>query len=85
MTNPADQFHPTSNPSFRDRRATSERAVPPGVERRQFSNSHQDLSPPAQELAIAVDDYKVRHHRRFVTFEEILTIVESLGYSKSNG
>ncbi len=85
MTNPSDQFHPTSNPSFRDRRAPSDPAGPPGVERRQFSNSHQDLSPAAQELAIAVDEYKISHHRRFVTFEEILSIVQSLGYSKSTG
>lgn len=72
-----------SNLSFRDRRATGETAVPPGVERRQFANSHQDLSPPAKELAIAVDEYKLRHHRRFVTFEEILSIVRSLGYVKA--
>lgn len=84
MTNPSDQFRPSSNPAFRDRRAADETAVPPGVERRQFSNSHDDLSPNAQELAIAIDDYKVRHRRRFVTCEEILSVLYSLGYSKTN-
>ena len=83
MNNPAEPFNPPPT-NFRERRDTTERAVPPGVERRQFSNSYQELSPPAKELAMAVDEYKIRHHRRFVTFEEILQIVRSLGYSKVN-
>jgi hypothetical protein len=55
----------------------------PGVERRQFSNSHDGLSPPAKELAIAIDQYKMTHRRRFITYEEMLQVVLSLGYSKS--
>ena len=81
MTNPAE---PVNSPPFRDRRGSGDAAGPPGVERRQFANSHQDLSPPARELAMAVDQYKLRHHRRFITFEEILSIVRSLGYAKTN-
>ncbi|MBN1395622.1 MAG: hypothetical protein JW959_11410 [Pirellulales bacterium] len=54
----------------------------PGVERRQFGNSYDDLSPEAAELARAVDQYKLLHRRRFVTFEEILSVVQSLGYRR---
>lgn len=84
MNNPSHPFNTTSNTTFRDRRASSDTPGPPGVERRQFSNSHDDLSPPAAELAKAVDEYKVRHRRRFVTFEEVLSIITSLGYSRNS-
>lgn len=67
--------------AFRDRRDGT--STPPGVERRQFANSHEDLSPPARELAIAIDQYKVRNRRRFITYEEILSVLQELGYSKS--
>ena len=73
---------PNPQTSFCDRRDLNRDATPPGVERRQFSNSHEELSPRARELAIAIDDYKVRAHRRFVTYEEILLVLEELGYSK---
>ena len=33
-------------------------------------------------LAVAIDEYKVRHRRRFITYEEMLAVVKSLGYSK---
>ena len=67
--------------SFVDRRS-SEPSFAPGPERRQFANSHDELSPPARELAQAVDQYKLVHRRRFVTYEEVLGVVESLGYRK---
>lgn len=54
----------------------------PVRERRQFSNSHEDLSPDAAELARSIDEYKVRHRRRFITYEEMLAVVKSLGYHK---
>ena len=54
----------------------------PGVERRQFTNSPEELSPDARELAQAIDAYKLHHRRRFITYEEMLTVVTSLGYSK---
>jgi hypothetical protein len=54
----------------------------PGVERRQFANSHSGLSPDARELAEAIDSYKIRHSRRFITFEEMLTVIQDLGYTK---
>lgn len=53
-----------------------------GSERRQFVNSHSELSPAAQELAKAVDQYKFAHRRRFIGFEEILGIITELGYRK---
>lgn len=75
--------HATSaNTIFRDRRDANYTATPPGVERRQFSNSHDELSPQARELAIAIDEYKLRHRRRFITYEEILHVIEELGYAK---
>jgi hypothetical protein len=55
---------------------------PPGFERRQFTNSHEELSPEARELAQAIDGYKVRHRRRFINSEEMLAVVKSLGYHK---
>jgi hypothetical protein len=51
-------------------------------ERRQFANSYDELSPEAAELARAIDGYKVQHRRRFVTFEEMLAVIKSLGYSR---
>jgi len=67
---------------FVDRRSTDSAVGAPGVERRQFGNSHDDLSPEAAELAQAIDHYKLRHRRRFVTFEEMLAVIKSLGYHR---
>ena len=53
-----------------------------GRERRQFSNSYSDLSPEAGELASAIDGYKLMHRRRFITYEEMLSVIKSLGYHK---
>lgn len=68
------------NAAFVDRRR--EESSRQGVERRQFANSHQTLSPEASELASAIDAYKLRHRRRFITYEEIYDVVKSLGYRK---
>jgi len=67
--------------SFVERR-TSRPQGPPGVERRQFANSHEALSPEARELAQAIDAYKLQHRRRFITYEEMLAVIKSLGYHK---
>jgi len=66
---------------FVDRRATRE-AGGAEKERRQFTNSYRDLSPDAKELAEAIDSYKVRHRRRYITFEEMLQVIQDLGYRK---
>lgn len=67
---------------FVDRRSRENAATTPIRERRQFVNSHEDLSPAARELAIAIDEYKLRHRRRFITYEEMLSVVLDLGYDK---
>ena len=67
---------------FVDRRRRSSSASPPGVERRQFGNSHSGLSPAAKELAEAIDNYKIQYGRRYITFEEMLRVIQELGYTK---
>jgi hypothetical protein len=54
----------------------------PGVERRQFADGRSELSPEARELADAVDSYKRTHRRRFITHEEMVAVIKSLGYHK---
>jgi hypothetical protein len=67
---------------FVDRRTAESRDGRPTSERRQFANSHDELSPDAAELARAIDGYKLQHRRRFITFEEMLAVVKSLGYQR---
>ncbi len=68
--------------TFVERRSPGEAGNRFRGERRQFSNSHSELSPEAQELANAIDQYKLIHRRRFITYEEMLSLVLSLGYQK---
>ena len=68
--------------AFIDRRLSQAVVAVPDVERRQFSNSYEDLCPSARELALAIDEYKLRHRRRFITYQEMLEVVEALGYHK---
>jgi hypothetical protein len=72
----------TAPASFIDRRSYDLAGRSPAMERRQFTNSHEGLSPEAQELALAIDGYKLRHRRRFITFEEMLSVIKSLGYQR---
>jgi hypothetical protein len=72
----------TPSAEFVDRRNYGPGATPPGVERRQFTNSHDGLSPDARELALSIDEYKIRHRRRFITYEEMLSVIQALGYHK---
>ncbi|HEX7378719.1 MAG TPA: hypothetical protein VF278_16480 [Pirellulales bacterium] len=67
---------------FVERRNRDQPLGAPGRERRQFADSYDDLSPAAQELALAIDSYKLTHRRRFITYEEMLSVVMSLGYHK---
>jgi hypothetical protein len=67
---------------FIERRAGDSNLPNGNRERRQFADSHAELSPDAQELANAIDNYKLMHRRRFVTYEEMLNVVKSLGYSR---
>ncbi len=68
---------------FVDRRAFPPNQIAPVLERRQFSNSHAELSPPAREIALAIDEYKLRHRRRFITYEEMYAVLVELGYHKT--
>jgi hypothetical protein len=72
----------TASESFVDRRSYEFAVGPPAMERRQFSDTHEHLSPDARELGGAIDNYKMRHRRRFITYEEMLDVVKSLGYHK---
>lgn len=71
------------NPAFFvDRRSPENAGGAPGAERRQFADSHETMAPEVRELAEAVDQYKLRHRRRFITFEELLDVITDLGYHK---
>ena len=67
---------------FSDRRNSDVSRKSPGLERRQFSDSHDNLSSDAAELGRAIDQYKLVNRRRYVSYEELLSIVLSLGYDK---
>jgi hypothetical protein len=75
------QVTPPADTTFVDRRSYAATEAPVR-ERRQFTNSYAELTPDAQELALAIDQYKLRHRRRFITFEEMLSVIQSLGYRK---
>jgi len=68
--------------SFFDRRGYTAQDGPPGRERRQFADSHDELSPDGRELAHAIDAYKLMHRRRFITHDEMLAVYKSLGYHR---
>ena len=68
--------------NFLDRRTYDVAQRSPVMERRQFANTHEGLSPDAEELGMAIDQYKLRHRRRFITYEETLAVMKSLGYHK---
>lgn len=70
------------NAPFVDRRQSRSESSG-GPERRQFGNSHNGLSEAGRELAEAIDAYKVQHRRRYVTTDELLSVLLGLGYSKS--
>ncbi|MCH2201570.1 MAG: hypothetical protein MK102_06355 [Fuerstiella sp.] len=66
---------------FQDRRR-SDQGSESGRERRQFCDGKRSSRPEVVELADAVDDYKARNCRRFITFEELFDVMQSLGYHK---
>jgi len=73
---------PASPGTFLDRRGPVHLGEQLPFERRQFANTYEELSPDAAELSRAIDSYKVQHRRRFITFEEMLAVMKSLGYSR---
>lgn len=68
--------------TFIDRRLSAQQRKSPGQERRQFSDGYRNLSPAAAELGLAIDQYKLANSRRFISYEEMLNVIKSLGYSK---
>ncbi len=72
---------PNEQAAFVDRRMSSAKSAP-GLERRQFSDGHSDLSDEAAELGTAIDQYKLINRRRYITYEEMLAIIKGLGYQK---
>lgn len=80
---PADTT-PISSSQFVDRRNPSNQRKSSGFERRQFSNSMSEYSDDAAELGRAIDQYKLVHRRRFISYEELLTVIQGLGYSKNS-
>ncbi|MFG0289504.1 MAG: hypothetical protein ACF8CQ_15095 [Rhodopirellula sp. JB044] len=74
-----------SGGSMKDRRSSdrSGQRGRAGVERRQFGSSHSGLSAEGRELASAIDAYKLKHHRRYITCDEMLVVLRSLGYQKN--
>ncbi len=73
--------HSSKATPFVDRRRGNGTA-PGGVERRQFAGSRDHLSPEARELAEAIDAYKLQHGKRYITIEEVLEVIKSLGYHR---
>jgi hypothetical protein len=67
---------------FLDRRETPATPWSGGQERRQFSNAYDSSREEVNELAMAIDQYKLRHRRRFITFEELYDVIAGLGYHK---
>jgi len=72
----------TETAPFLDRRNQTSGELPTGRERRQFSNNYDSLTEEARSLALAIDQYKLMHRRRFITYEEMLSIIKELGYSR---
>ena len=70
-----------NGPAFNDRRQGGGLRKE-GGERRQFIDSRRTFRPEVIELAEAVDQYKLRHRRRFITFEELYDVIAELGYQK---
>lgn len=72
----------TGESTFVDRRAPASEDANKTDERRQFGSSHTGLTEDGRELAIAIDRYKLANHRRYITCDEMLRVITSLGYSK---
>ena len=72
----------TPSQEFVDRRNPDVQRNSPGLERRQFSDGRDGLSDDARELGQAIDQYKLQHCRRYISYEEMLGVIRSLGYEK---
>jgi hypothetical protein len=75
---------PSTEEPFVDRRDPQVRRNSPGLERRQFSDGRASLSPDAAELGSAIDLYKLKNCRKYISYEEMLSVIKSLGYEKTS-
>lgn len=66
--------------TFVDRRGSADGHG--GPERRQFRATPNTERPEIAELGNAIDQYKLEHRRRFITFEELHSVITRLGYHK---
>lgn len=66
---------------FQDRRR-ADRGSDSGADRRQFRDGNRSARPEVAEFADAVDNYKLRNRRRFITFEELYDVFVELGYQR---
>lgn len=80
----ADSQRDTGTPTGDRRRGNAAgRVSRAGMERRQFGSSHSGLSADGRDLASAIDAYKLEHRRRYITCDEMLVVLTSLGYEKA--
>jgi hypothetical protein len=70
-----------ANRDFVDRRNSAGNGTD-RLERRQFGSLHAGLSDEGRELALAIDQYKIQQHRRYLTCDDMLKVLASLGYAK---
>ena len=82
MNQTIDEVPTVTASQFVERRGQARDGKTVAIERRQFADSHQGLSREGRELAQAIDQYKLAHRRRFITHDETLSILRSLGYHK---
>jgi hypothetical protein len=76
------QLTAVQDPNFADRRKHGADSNAAALERRQFRDGNRSARPEVVEFADAIDEYKITHRRRFVTFEELYDVMSSLGYHK---
>lgn len=82
VSDAAAQSRPDGQASgFVDRRESIKSKGAPG-ERRQFGSAHLGLTEDGRELATAIDRYKLEHHRRYITCDEMLAVLRTLGYDR---
>ena len=67
--------------TFVDRRGTGE-TRDGGPDRRQFRATPDTTRPEVAEFAAAIDAYKAKNRRRFITFDELFDVMVQLGYRK---
>lgn len=81
MTTSTHNNEPSATPAvFVERRQSRDGSI--AGERRQFGNSYNELTPEGRQLALAIDEYKLENRRRYITPDEMLQIVKSLGYQR---